>query len=279
MSRLGSPGRAAFGLVVVIVAGCGPREEDARKHLEAEGYAVRSVAQDGKSFAWVATKGDQVCKGTLVIAKGLGSTSHTNTSSCERDTSACKPEAPAACIAIADELYAKEEKVFPTKAAELYRVACEAGKGDACARVAEFEKIDKKWDLVREFAKKGCDLRSGEGCRRLAATELEGQGTTKDEARALELMKTACDLGSLGGCRGAAGILYDGGKPADAIGFGERLCAAKWEDGCFVLGLALHAAKKDLGRAATLLQAVCADAKLDKDKRDVACKTAGGATR
>lgn len=261
---------------VALLGACGPREKDAAKYLGEQGYADVTIKKDGKTFTWTATKGDQYCTGTLAMTTGLGSSTQTNTSSCERDTRGCKPGAAAVCTAIADELYAKDAKVFPTKAAELYRIACEDKDARSCARVAEFEKIDKAWDKVRAFAKRSCELGSGEGCRHLAITESEGQGTEKNTAKGLELAKKACDLEDKRGCRALAGLLVDERRPEEALPIGEKLCAAKFEDGCFVLAVALFDVKKEFPRALGYLEEACKDTKLPA--RGYACNLAGAIT-
>jgi TPR repeat protein len=179
---------------------------------------------------------------------------------------------------LGDELYGKEEKVFPTKAAELYRTACADKNGRACARVAEFEGIGKHWDKVREFAQKGCDLGDGDGCRRLGLTEFEGQGTPKDEAKAVELFKKGCELSSLRACRDAAGLLIDR-TPSDVQGampITEKLCNAKYPEGCFLLAEMLYELKKDYPRALTSFDAECQDTK--SRFRGAGCNFAGAIT-
>jgi hypothetical protein len=258
--------------------GCGPSEKDARSYLESQGYTVTEIQKDDKAFKFTATKGQDICHGTVSITKGMGSSSSFVTSNCERDTSACKPGAAAECMKLADELYAKEEKVFPIKAAELYRTACADKNGRACSRVAEFEAIGKHWDKVRELAQKACDLDDGDGCRRLGLTELHGEGTPKDEAKAVELFKKGCGLSSLPACRAAAGLLIDR-RPRDAQGampFAEKMCNAKYPEGCFLLAIALFDLKKDYPRALAYFDAECQDAK--SSFRGAACNYAGAIT-
>ena len=263
-------------LLGLFLVGCGPREADARKYLEAQGFTDVAVKKDGKIFTYTATKGESFCTGTLGMSKSLGSTTTSNTSQCGLDTRGCKPGAAAVCMKLADDLYNKEAKVFPNKAAELYGIACADHEARGCARMSEFEIIEKAYDKARDFAKKSCDASNGEGCRRLATTELEGQGTTKNIDTAIQLAKKACDLGDTKGCRIAAGLLVDNAKPFDALPMAEKLCAAKFEDGCFVLGAALFDVKKDYPRALEYLDAACDDSKLSA--HGMACNLAGAIT-
>jgi TPR repeat protein len=275
MSTLRQAGPLFLVAVASAALGCGPSEQDARSYLESQGYTVNETQKDDKIFKFTATKGQDICHGTVSITKGIGTSSQFVTSECERDTSACKPGAVAECMKLGDELYGKDEKLFPTKAAELYRTACGDKDGRACARVAEFEAIDKHWDKVREFAQKGCDLGDGDGCRRLGHTEFEGLGTPKDEAKALEIFKKGCGLSSLKACRGAAGLLIDR-TPRDVEGampFVEKLCNAKYPEGCFLLGVLLFDAKKDWARSLGYFDAECENAK--SGFRGTACNYAG----
>lgn len=269
---------AACLALALTLGACGPSENDARQYLEQQGLTVTDLKKSGSSFDYTATKGNEICTGTVTVSKGFGSTNQSYMGTCQRDTSACKPGAAAECVKLADELYAREKKVFPMKAGELYRTACADGNGHACARAGEFETIGKAWDKVREFSEKGCTLDDGEACARLGFAELEGNGGPKDEARALTLMKKACSLSALRGCRAAAGILLDA-TPADptaAIPLGEKLCTAKFEDGCFILGMALFDSKKDYPRALAQVDAACNDE--NHEKRGFACNIAGAIT-
>lgn len=274
------PRMKQLGLVVVAslsLVACGPSEAEARAYLHGEGYAVTSLRKEGGGFAFTATKGKDVCTGTVTIHRGIGSTSTQSMTSCERDTSACKPGAAAACTEIADELYGKDSKVFPVKAAELYRTACADRDARACARAAEFEAIDKNWDRVREFASKGCDLGSGEACERLALTEVNGRGTPKNEEKAIALAKKACDLSAMAGCRTAAGLLVDAEptRAVEAVPLAEKACKAKYEDSCFVLGAALFDSKQGYPDALDHLDAACRDEGMAKKQQGLACNLAG----
>jgi TPR repeat protein len=252
--RLASLCAIALGL-----AACGPSEGEARAYLEEKGITATELKRAGSGFEFVGKKGDELCKGTVTIEGHFGSKSQTFSSSCGPDTTACKPGAADACVKLADALYAREAKVFPTEAANLYRTACTDKNAHSCGRLAEFEGIGKHWDKLRDFARQGCDLGDGDACRRLALTEYEGQGTAKNEANALELSKKACGLGSLGGCRGASGILVDSPAPgpASAVPFAEKGCKAKFDDSCLVLGIALYRSKQDYPTALTHLDAAC----------------------
>jgi len=264
-----------LGLFLPLLA-CGPREADARAHLEKRGLTVRTLTKQENGFAFTATKGKELCSGSVNISKGIGSSSTFETMSCERDVSACKPGAAAQCMEIASDLYGQEANVFPSKAAELYRIACADGNGEACGRVSEFETIKKEWALVREFGKKGCDLGSGEACRWLGLTESEGHGTPKNEAKAIELLEKACELSSMAGCRAAAGLMVDA-EPSQAeaaIPLAEKACAVKFKDSCFVLGAALFNSKKRYTVALEHLDAACTDEKLGK-QQGYACNLAG----
>lgn len=278
MSTHGKTSALSLLAVACAALGCGPSEKDARSYLESQGYTVTEIQKDNGAFKFTATKGQDQCKGSLTITKSFGGSSQTMNTTCGRDTSACKPGAADACLKIADELYAKEEKVFPVEAAELYVTACGDKSGRACSRAAEFYVIGKHWDKVRDFAQKGCDLGDGDGCQRLARTEFGGLGTPKDEPKAVELFKKGCGLSSLPACRGAAGLLIDR-SPSDAQGalpFAEKLCAAKYPDGCYLVGMSLYELKQDYARALTHLDAECQNQK--SDFRGPSCNTAGAIT-
>lgn len=261
--------------LALALCACGATDDDARQYLTNEGITVTELKKNGGVFEYTGQKGDDVCTGTLTIKKGMGSASQTHVSQCKRDTSACKPGAAAACVKIADELYSQQEKIFPTTAAELYRVACADGDGRACDRAGEFEGIEKSWAKVREYTQKGCELGNGDACARLGFTELEGNGTEKNEARALELMKKACEKSSMRGCRAAAGILLDAtpSDPESAMPLAEKACNAKYQDGCYVYGMALFKAKKNFELALTHFDAACKDAA--QKNRGLPCNLAG----
>lgn len=262
-------------LIAPLSGGCGPSEADAKKHLEEQGFSITGLKKAEDGFEFTAKKGDDICTGTLSLKKGMGSESSNYTTSCQRDTSACKPGAVDVCVKIADELYNKEAKVFPIQAAELYRVACADKSAHACGRAAEYEAIGKKWEEVRKYSKMACELGGAEACVRLGGTELEGQGTPKDQAKALELFKTACEKGSVRGCRAAAGLMLDA-EPSDLAGampLARKACEGKYDDSCFVLGIALFREKKDYKSALSHLEAACQDPKFEK--RGPACNIAG----
>ena len=240
----------------------GAGEGDVRAILEEQGYSkVTELERDGDSWKFTAKKGDQLCSGTVTVTKSTGSESHSFSSSCKRDTSACKSGAPTECMRIANELYDAEDKVFPTLAAKLYRTACEDDDALACTRAGEFEKIAKKWSKVREYSQKGCDLGNGEGCLRLAFTEDNGDGTDVNKAKALALYKKACEKGVAIGCGNAASELLDGEvgekDPVGAIELAEKGCKAKHARSCLALGFALHRSKKDPKRAVELFEQGC----------------------
>ncbi len=262
-------------VAALALCACSASEGDARQYLTTEGITVTSLKKTGNAFQFTGRKGNQICTGTVTIKKGLGSSSRSHFEQCKRDTSACKPGAVVACNKIADELYSQDAKLFPSVAAELYRVACADKDGHACDRAGEFEAIDKHWDKVRQYAGKGCDLGNGDACARLGFTELQGQGTDKNEPRALELMKQACDKGSMRGCRAAAGLLLDGkpSDPAAALPLANKACIAKYQDGCFVYAMALFKGKKDYALALPHLDAACNDEK--QKNRGMACNIAG----
>ncbi len=268
--------RLLLGVLVLLSAGCTRASEtDARAYLKEQGIDVVKLTKQGDSFRFEGKKGNEVCEGTVTAVRTLTGSRRLYESSCKRDLSACKPGAAAECMKIADELYDKEAKVFPTAAADLYRTACADGTARACDRVAEYSQIDKKWPEVREFAKKACSLGEGDGCERLGRAELEGQGGPKDETRADALFSEGCNKSSMRACRAVAGRMLDK-TPPDAKGalpISDRLCAAKYQDGCTLLGIALYYGKKDYPRAAELLEAGCKD---DKAKiQGYACNMAG----
>ncbi len=261
-------------VLAATVVGCGPSKRDAQAYVESQGVSNVTLTRNGKAFDFTGTKGDDFCTGTVTVQKGFGTTNQTFFITCGADARACKAGAPAECVRIADKLYDKDAKVFPTQAADLYRTACTDKNGHACGRVAEFENIDKKYDQVREFAKKGCDLDDGDACARLGRSELQGLGTSKDPVKALELFKKACDKGSLSGCRAAAGLLVDRDPPDNtgALPFASKACAAKFEDGCIVQGLVLFRTK-EYAKALPLLEPGCAQA--DQTTHAFSCNLAG----
>lgn len=276
MKRRAIPGAC---LVFPLALGaCGPSEQDARQYLEGQRMNVTSLKRSGDSFEFTAKKDDEVCTGTVTVKKGFGTTSSSHFGSCQRDTSACKPGAAAACVQIADELYGKNPKVFPTLAAELYRTACADGNGRACGRAAEYETIGKNWHKVREYAEKGCNLNDGESCATLGRTEMDGNGTVKNQEKGIDLLKKACSNQSMRGCRGAAGLLLDRTPPdpAGALPLAEKACLAKYEDSCFVVAVALIRGEKNDARAIGYADAACSEA--GYDNRGFACNIAGAIT-
>jgi uncharacterized protein len=244
-----------------LMMGCGPKEEDARAYLKEIGVTVTELKKDkdGDAFTFKGTKENDICTGTVSVKKSGGSTNSFHNMTCERDTSACKPGAADACIKIADELYAKDAKIFPTLAAQLYRTACGDKNAHACNRASEFEVIGKNWEKVREYGSKGCELSNAEACYRVGVTEMHGDGTPKNETKGRELFKKACDLGSNSGCISTAANLLDAEpkKIAEALPIAEKLCAAKDQEGCHLLGFALYYEKKNLPRAVEVLDGVC----------------------
>jgi TPR repeat protein len=274
LSRDGSFKLALFLGLACGVISCGPSKVDAQAYLESQGLTVLSMERSGKSFNFTATKGENLCTGIVSVQKGFGTSSQSASQECELDTRACKPGAPAECVKLADALYGKEATVFPTKAATLYRTACADKNGHACGRVAQFERIDKHFDQARSFAQQGCNLDDGDACYCLGISELDGEGTAKNEANALELFKNGCAKSNLSACRSAAGILLDR-EPSDfvsAMPFADKVCQLKFEDGCVVYGMALFRAK-DYVPALPLFQQTCPDATMKT--HGIACNFAG----
>jgi TPR repeat protein len=254
--------------------GCGPSAKQAQAYLESQGMTDVTVTKNGNAFDFVAKSGADVCTGTVSISKGFGTTNTSLSKSCKLDTRSCKPGAAAECVRLADQLYAREAKVFPNLAADLYRTACADKDGHSCGRLAEFEAIDKTWDKVRSYGQQGCDLDDADACTRLGMTELKGEGGPKDEAKALEHLKKGCSKGSMPGCRAVAGTLLDK-TPADNAGarpFAEKICAAKYGDGCIVEGLLLFNTK-EYAKALPLLEAGCPET--GQSTRGLACNLAG----
>ena len=271
-------GVAPAALVLLALLGCkkGATEAEARQELEAERLTDLEVHQAGEGFEFSGKRDGEICTGTLTITKSGGSSTTHRTLNCRLDTSACKAGAAAVCVELADKLYNKEIKVFPTAAADLYRTACSDKSGRACDRVAEFEGIDKHWDKVREFATQACDLKYGAGCTRLGFLAYEGEGGEKDMGEALRRFKLGCELNDSQGCRAASGMMLDV-EPADlkgSIELGERACKLNFEDSCLVLGLAIYRNKKDYKRAYELLSKACEDTSIEKN-RGIACNLAG----
>jgi len=287
-----------ISVVAIILAcasaatGCGATEADARSHLEAKGYTITELTKDKNAFKFTAKKGNQICTGSLTINKGANSSSHSLTTRCKRDTSACKAGATATCMTIANELYNQDKSVFPRTAAKLYRIACGDKNALACARVAEFERIGKNWPMVRQFSQKGCTLGNGQACHQLAQTEFSGHGTSVDKTKALAFFKDACTKGFMRGCRDAGGMLIDGdGVTADPVAGAtlmEKPCAAKHKNSCLILGIALYqsaklaakkgpktGAAKTYERALGHLQTGCEKAAAPKNLRAMSCNRAG----
>lgn len=271
-------GVAPGALVLLALLGCkkSATEAEARQELEAEQLTELEVRKVGDSFEFSGKKADEICRGTLTITKSGGSSTSNRTMTCSLDTSGCQPGAAALCVELADKLYNKEEKIFPTAAVELYRTACTDKHGRACNRVAEFEGIDKHWDKVRDYATQACDLKDGSGCTRLGFLAHEGNGGAKDPDEALRRFKLGCELGDSRGCRAASGVLLDADPPdlKGAIEIGDKACKLNFEDSCLVVGLGLFRAKKDYKRAYELLSKSCEDTTIPKN-RGIACNLAG----
>lgn len=257
-------------------------EAEVREYLAEQGITATSVTKNGDSFEYTGTKGTETCTGTVRINKGFGGSTQSFSSNCgkgaapadEPDYSACKPGAAAECNKLADALYGKDEKVYPKRAAKLYRVACDDKDGRACERVAEFEAIDKSWDEVRFFAERACNYGNGDGCARLGTLELTQTEAAGSAGRALDFFKDGCEKGSKKGCRGTVALMLNATPPDldHALPLAEKLCTEKYDDGCTLLGMALFA-KKDYPRALTLLEEGC---KVEKyATRAIACNLAG----
>jgi uncharacterized protein len=270
------------GLLACVVA-CGPSEAKAREHLESQGITATEIKKNGDAFEFVGTKGDQECKGTLSISGG----NSTMSSVCGPKTTAksadskCKPGAKDECMKEADALYNAKPSEYPAEAADLYRIACNDKSAKACGRVTEFELLEKQPDKAREWASKGCDLDDSGSCYQLAKLVRDGRGgATKDSGKATALFQKSCkkDPEAVAACRAAAGMLLDSESPDfdAAIAIAEKLCTAKFEDGCFVLGYGLFQAKRDYPRSLTLLEQGCTDDTLPK--RGLACNLAGAIT-
>ena len=58
------------------------------------------------------------------------------------------------------------------------------------------------------FFKKACDLKSGNGCYRIAELYKNGRKVDADLEKAKELFKLSCDLNNDNGCYELAGLYY-----------------------------------------------------------------------
>lgn len=257
---------------------CRPSKADVSAYLESQGLTKIELQRKGNAFEFTATDsatGD-LCTGTVTLSKGFVSTNRSLTKTCGFDTGACKPGAPEECVRIADKLYAEEATIFPTEAAQLYRMACADKNGYACTRSAEFEAIQKDFDKLRSFASQACDLGEADGCRLFGLALMNGDGGPPDTSKGAELLKRGCEnpKPSLHACRDIAATLLDR-KPPDGEGakpYAEKACAANIGDGCVVHGVALFRSK-DYASALPKLESGCSDPAIQT--RGLSCNLAG----
>ena len=128
---------------------------------------------------------------------------------------------------------------------ESCRTACIANVADACVRGAEiaFEMSKEELDyteamtIAAQFADRGCTLGAARACTVLGTLTIDGRGTAKDEARALELYTRGCDGGDGHGCESLAFTLERAGNEAEAFARYERACELKSARGCRALGM------------------------------------------
>lgn len=120
---------------------------------------------------------------------------------------------------------------------------CQAGDGGACAIIAmHYESgignpVDSR--KSNEFFEMACDLKSAQGCMRLARQRMTGEGCSKDEPAGLAIFDRLCNGGRGEACT-AAGVAHIAGRGAAAdSALGLKLlkqgCALGSTEGCLLL--------------------------------------------
>jgi TPR repeat protein len=155
-----------------------------------------------------------------------------------------------------------------SRAAELYRKACDGGQLAACSnlgeRYLEGTGVPKDPGRAAELLRRACNGQAMHSCWALALLYGDGTGVPKDPAGAVELLRKACDGGYMRGCN-TLGTSYDkgAGVPKDAVRAVElyrTACDGGHMLGCSNLGWMYHeglGVAQDAVRAVELFRKAC----------------------
>ncbi|MFO0611706.1 MAG: tetratricopeptide repeat protein [Polyangiaceae bacterium] len=150
------------------------------------------------------------------------------------------------------------------RSAELFDKSCGLRYALACKNRALLHRRAKELDQAFAMLQTACDLGSEEGCYHLGWAQRRGDGTKKDDAKALEAFEKGCAKGHASSC-GAKGLLVaqGHGAPKD-VAAGEKLlvdaCDKKAGEACANLGDLVadgSLGARDPGRALALYEKGC----------------------
>ncbi|MEW5851252.1 MAG: hypothetical protein AB2A00_20865 [Myxococcota bacterium] len=160
--------------------------------------------------------------------------------------------------------------------------ACDDDDGKSCRELAfylleEQDVTDRVARRVVSLLDRGCTLKDGPACSRLAAELSSGVLTRKDPARAAELNQKGCNLGDVQACT-QLGVAYIEGNGVEAsyskaVPLLKLACSEDNAAGCHHLGLLVLEGKggpPDVSKAAGLLKKAC------RLESGVACHRLGG---
>jgi hypothetical protein len=134
------------------------------------------------------------------------------------------------------------------------------GKCTDPSRAAAYQcKVDDAQDCSSQ-----CEKGHPGSCATLGAMLASGQGVSRDEARAVDVLKKACEGGEARGCVALGTLTAEGrgtsADPAAAVGFFDRGCKDGDAAGCGVLAKMVadgSGTSKDPARAGALHQQAC----------------------
>lgn len=122
---------------------------------------------------------------------------------------------------------------------------CTAGDAGSCGRLAwynEFGLAGARANPSRAATlyRQACDGGAPAGCAGLGSMLVRGEGVAPDAAEGTRLVEKACDMGQTDMCAFLAGAFYTGNlvarDPARAVGLAQRSCNGGSASGCFLLG-------------------------------------------
>ncbi len=141
---------------------------------------------------------------------------------------------------------------------------CQHGDAGACSDLGLLYRrgrvVARDDSKAAELYKRACDAGFVRGCANLAVLYEIGEGVSRDYARSMSLSQSSCQHGDPIACHNQA-ILYLHGEGvavnvARASQLFERSCDGGWAQSCLAAGEVLERAKK-LDRAATFFQRAC----------------------
>lgn len=151
-----------------------------------------------------------------------------------------------------------------TKEHAVAAVACEGKDAVKCLEAAEMAEKAKNPTRAAQYFERACDAGSAVACEKLGAVYLGGEGVERDMTRAISMLDRACDARRAFACSRLARVFEEGeGVNADqahAVQLREKGCNAGDGESCARLAAAYEAGVSvatDAGKAKDLWQRAC----------------------